>query len=171
MSDTTAVQTEAPPIRVLRESRSPWVLTAGLAAMNLFFGWSYAWTDWRGGWRWLFVALFGLGLLNALRHIARPKRLELSADGTTAVVGHRRTAFVWSKCGPFRARGWNLPRVLFEYRDRRRRFGLWPSRPSGSTRLPDTYGMRAKDLAVLLDAYRVDTPPLASSPPWPPPQS
>jgi hypothetical protein len=152
------------PTRVLHSSR---LRTAGLLALSLLFA--------AGGvlmvlaqapWGWAVLGLGVAGLVGTVYLLLHPNRLELTARGLTTVTLGRRWSADWSQCGEFRTWRNDLtidPTVLspgttmvvFDCTAPGVRGRVANDLLSDSDAvLPETYGMRASDLAALLNAYR-----------------
>jgi hypothetical protein len=106
---------------------------------------------------WLCVGFFGLGSLASLPGLFGMGGLELDPDGFTINQWGRRTRRTWRECSEFSIldmRGG--PFVGFTSETDARKFGASLSRGLvGETgMLPDKYGMKARDLAALMNRYR-----------------
>jgi hypothetical protein len=113
---------------------------------------------------WVCLVLFGAGTSVFLVLLIRPNRLEINATGIAVDPAFRRSwSADWSQCGPFRVydvgEGWGSKKLIVfncavpTGQGRRvRRFNRMMG--AGDAWLSDTYGMRASELAALLNSYR-----------------
>jgi hypothetical protein len=106
---------------------------------------------------WLCVGFFGIGSLASLPGLFGMGGLELDPEGFTIDQWGRKTRRTWRECSEFtilHMRGG--PFVGFTSETDARKFGASLSRGLvGETgMLPDKYGMKARDLAALMNRYR-----------------
>jgi hypothetical protein len=106
---------------------------------------------------WLTVSFFGLGALASIPGLLGIGGLELDPDGFTINHWGRRTRRTWRECSEFSIidmRGG--PFVGFTSKTDEAKFGASLSRSLvGETgMLPEKYGMKARDLADLMNRYR-----------------
>jgi hypothetical protein len=106
---------------------------------------------------WLCVGFFGLGSFASLPGLFGMGGLELDPEGFTINQMGRRTRRTWRECSEFAIldmRGG--PFVGFTSETDAGKFGASLSRGLvGETgMLPDKYGMKARDLAALMNRYR-----------------
>jgi hypothetical protein len=106
-------------------------------------------------WGWVCVVFCGLGVLVSLTELFTTRgNLLLTPEGFIMGLVARRPVR-WSDVGDFRAetntyRGLSIGKsVMFDFRGRRTG---WRAMFGG--RLPDTYGMKAEDLARLMNEWR-----------------
>jgi hypothetical protein len=106
---------------------------------------------------WVTVVFFGIGTLASIPGLFGVGGLELDQDGFTINHWGRKTRRAWRECSEFSIidmRGG--PFVGFTSQTDERKLGASLSRSLvGETgMLPDKYGMKARDLAGLMNRYR-----------------
>ncbi len=109
---------------------------------------------------WVSILFFGIGVTLSTWQLISPSRLLIDADGFTVVQGFRPHRTAWTDVERFAA--YELmtvigPRfVYYNYVPSRRPAGAALNRAVSDfdAGLPDTYGLPARDLAMLLEAFR-----------------
>lgn len=110
---------------------------------------------------WYGVVFFGLGVAVGLVYLVRPPQLTIDTEGMTSAQVGRRDRYEFRECSEFRT--WKNPiarsqsLVVFDWdgAQRRRRLARLSKGMSGAnSALPDTYGMTAEGLALLLNQRR-----------------
>lgn len=139
---------------VLRASRRK---RFGLLLLFLVFVGTGFWMLGDDGRGWFVIVFFGVGAVVAVVELVWPGRLELTPTEMRSIRLARSATYEWDRCGAFSTwePGGN-PMVVFDYD------GWAGSRAAKISRrlsghggaLPDTYGMKAADLADLLNEYR-----------------
>lgn len=123
---------------------------------------------------WAVFGFFAAASLVFLFMLIRPNRLEISSTGIETVTFGRRWSADWSQCSAFGVRethdewGPVSKVVVFDCTGSARagRLARFNKTLTGAnSALPENYGMRARDLAALLNSYRE-----ASGEPPPPPK-
>lgn len=160
MTETAASPPTAPGIgepRVLTSSTQKWLMVTLIGAVFVVIGIFMIFT--KGDFlAWFVTLFFGLVAGVGLYQVFGPGgRLELGPDTFTIVNLGRRTTERWDECADF-ATYRTGPNELVAY-DRARDMGTHMAEMnrmlSGrSAGLPDTFGMKARDIADLMNAYR-----------------
>jgi hypothetical protein len=138
------------------QSRRKWIEIAAGCAVFVAVGALLILNDNRFA-GWLGVVCFGAFLVAAIANVLRPPRLQLTDIGFELRSLGRGRWYFWSKCSEFSV--WTIrrnPMVVFDYSDvRDGRTARMNQRLSGANAsLPDTFGMKAADLAEMLNEYR-----------------
>lgn len=142
--------------RTLRSSRKKWLQMVGIGTVLGSGGVLMILDGEPLG--WLVTIFFGacaaLGLFTAVR----PNRLELGSSGMRSLSLGRTWTFLWQDCGEFST--WEAFRnelVVFDHSGpsaSRRLSRLNKQMSGGNASLPETYGLRAAELASLLNEFR-----------------
>ena len=109
---------------------------------------------------WLAIVFFGLCAVVGLAILVRPSQLKIDDEGMTSVHLWRSDRFEFSECSEFRS--WKNPvarrqsLVVFDWNGvRNKRLARLSKGLSGcNSALPDTYGMTAESLALILNQRR-----------------
>jgi hypothetical protein len=144
---------------VLVASRRRWL---GLLAIGVVFtaGGALMVSDGRAA-GWFAAIFFALCVVVSAAMVVRPSRLVIDGSGMTSYHLWRRDRFEFRECGPFSV--WRNPiarsqtLVVFDWEGagRHRRLARLSKGLSGATSaLPETYGMPAEQLALLLNRSR-----------------
>jgi hypothetical protein len=150
-----------PVVGTFRTSRKRWA-TIGVVAVAFVAAGVVMMLD-GNFWGWVTVAFFGLCLVVAGWQLVSPGRLILTPEGFTVVTLGRTMRYELAKCGVFTV--WRNPfggtrMVVFDYEGSDGRLGRANRRLAGaSASLPDTYGMKAEQLARILNDARAGVRP------------
>jgi hypothetical protein len=142
--------------RTFRASRKRWA-TIGLVAVAFVAAGVVMMLD-GNFWGWVTVTFFGLCLVVAGWQLVSPGTLILTPEGFTVIALGRTMRYELAKCGAFSV--WRNPRggtriVVFDYEGSEGRLDRANRRLAGaSASLPDTYGMKAEQLASMLNHAR-----------------
>jgi hypothetical protein len=112
---------------------------------------------------WVVIAIFGPAMAFGSALVIRPSRLTVDDRGLTSSQFWRSDRFEFCDCSDFTS--WSNPTartpglVVFDWSGLgTKRLGGWNKRMSGrNASLPDTYGMTAESLAMMLNERRDTT--------------
>lgn len=107
--------------------------------------------------RWLTVGFFGIGVFASLPGLFGMGGLELDPDGFTILHWNRKDRRTWRECSEFsviRMKGGPFVGFSSETDSKHLAAGLARSLVGQTGMLPDRYGMKAADLAELMNRFR-----------------
>ena len=107
--------------------------------------------------RWLAIGFFGLCALASIPGLLGIGGLDLDRDGFTIFTIGRQTRRTWRECSEFSIismRGGRFVGFSSETDNGKAAAGLARSLVGETGMLPDKYGMKVKDLAVLMNRFR-----------------
>jgi hypothetical protein len=143
---------------VLRSSRRKWLLVFVIAAVFVGLGLIIA-IGQHDSFGWTAAVFFGLVLIVAAWQLISPGRLVVTPTAIEVTTLWRTYSRDLASCSEFGV--WRIPRtgqrlVVFDHPlDTAKRMGRANKRFAGrSASLPDTFGMKAADLATLLNKAR-----------------
>jgi hypothetical protein len=154
--------------RVLRPSRLKWLLVLGISLtfvvgglLALFWPGRAGAPQREGAWvMWLCVGFFGLGVVVCLlQFLPRSSFLRLDGEGFTIRTLYRERTYRWEDVDTFGVTVVSFNKMVgfnfaphFDRAARLRRVNKAIAFFEGA--LPDTYGMKAEDLADLMNEYK-----------------
>ena len=107
--------------------------------------------------RWLAIGFFGLGVLASIPGLLGVGGLELDGEGFTISAMGRKTRRTWRECSEFsilKMRGGSFVGFSSETDAKNPASGVSRSLVGETGMLPDKYGMKARDLADLMNRFR-----------------